>query len=152
MKSNFPQVKSDIFKLRLHRILNCRITGRRISGHFFLPDTGYPARYPAEQLPHNFFFYKPLLSTKLPYISDRYFTLIFYEFQTSWTVSLVYVLFQFICLLFLIQNSFSGRISGKRNRISGRIPDTKKGRISGATLFLTLTMINGSQLKILPLK
>jgi len=55
-------------------------------------------------------------------------------------VSLVYVLFQFICLLFLIQNSFSGqisgRISGKRNRISGRIPDTKKGRISGATLVI----------------
>ena len=32
-------------------------------------------------------------------------------------------------LLFLIQNSFSGRISGKLNRISGLIPDIKKSRI-----------------------
>ena len=34
--------------------------------------------------------------------------------------------------------SFSGRISGKRNRISGRIPDIKKDRISGATLYSEL--------------
>ena len=33
--------------------------------------------------------------------------------------------------------SFSGRISGKRNLISGRTPDIKKGRISDATLCAT---------------
>ena len=43
-----------------------------------------------------------------------------------------------ICVLFLIQNSFSSRISGKRNRISGRIPDIKKGRISGRISGATL--------------
>ena len=30
------------------------------------------------------------------------------------------------------------RLRGKRNRISGRIPDIKKGRISGATLIFTV--------------
>ena len=33
--------------------------------------------------------------------------------------------------LFLISSCFSSRISGEWNRISGRISDTKKGRISG---------------------
>ena len=39
--------------------------------------------------------------------------------------------------LFLILNSISSRISGNWNRISGRIPDIKKGRISGTTLIRT---------------
>ena len=76
--------------------------------------------------------------------------------QTSWTDSLSGICFVVILFVFCFSfktvflagypaNRISGkrnRISGKRNRISGRIPDTKKGRISGrisgATLKLSL--------------
>ena len=37
-------------------------------------------------------------------------------------------------ILFLILNRFPSRISGEWDRISGRIPDIIKGRISGITL------------------
>ena len=122
-----------VFQLGLHRILNCRISGRRISGHFFcrIPDIRLNSYH--------------IICFSL----NLYYQLNFLTFLIA--ISLLYSTKR-LCLLFLIQNSFSGRISGKRNWISGRIPDTKKGQISGATLFLTLTMINGSQLKILPLK
>ena len=58
-----------------------------------------------------------------------------------------------ICVLFLIQNSFSSRISGyPANRLSGRILDIKKGRISGASLamatVLHLPFIQGSRIQL----
>ena len=89
-----------------------------------------------------FFFYKP-------YYQQNFLTfliaisLLYSTNSRLLGQSLVYVLFQFICLLFLIQNSFSGRISGYlASRISIRL--SKKagypaGRISGATLSQTET-------------
>ena len=55
----------------------------------------------------------------------------FLDRQSLWFLCVV-ILFVFCFVLF--KTAFSSRISGKRNRISGRIPDIKKGRISGATL------------------
>ena len=79
--------------------------------------------------------------------------------QTSWTDSLSGICF--VVILFVFCFSFktvflagypairptgypANRISGKRNRISGRIPDIKKGRISGATLFEIKTTVEHS--------
>ena len=60
-------------------------------------------------------------------------------FNKSAYRSLLYIyIFLFVKTIFDIKQ-FSSLISGECNRISGRIPDIKKGRISGTTLIVTYT-------------
>ena len=61
-------------------------------------------------------------------------------FYTRWKGSEISFLFRsshrlFDSLTGYPASRLSGRISGKWNRVSGRIPDIKKGRISGTTLY-----------------